>query len=48
MRDTTVDSEPDAHLGPVALAWMSMGQLLTIPMIIFGGLLIFGLFSKGK
>jgi phosphatidylglycerol:prolipoprotein diacylglycerol transferase len=40
--------EPDAHLGPVALAWMTMGQLLTIPMIIFGGLLIFGLFSKGK
>ncbi|MFU8814209.1 MAG: prolipoprotein diacylglyceryl transferase [Pseudomonadales bacterium] len=31
---------PDAHLGFVALDWMTMGQLLSIPMIIFGSLLI--------
>lgn len=28
--------EPDAHLGFVALNWMSMGQLLCLPMILFG------------
>ncbi len=28
--------EPDAHLGMVILEWMSMGQLLSIPMCILG------------
>lgn len=28
--------EPDAHLGFVALNWMSMGQILCLPMILFG------------
>jgi phosphatidylglycerol:prolipoprotein diacylglycerol transferase len=28
--------EPDAHLGAVLLNWMSMGQLLSLPMIIGG------------
>ncbi len=28
--------EPDAHLGPVALNWMSMGQVLSLPMILLG------------
>lgn len=28
--------EPDWHLGFVALDWMSMGQILCLPMIIFG------------
>lgn len=32
--------EPDAHLGPVAFGWMSMGQLLSLPMIV-GGLALF-------
>ena len=32
--------EPDQHLGFVALDWMSMGQLLSLPMIAFGLLLI--------
>ena len=31
--------EPDPHLGAVALGWMSMGQLLSIPLIFFGILL---------
>ncbi|MCP3952912.1 MAG: prolipoprotein diacylglyceryl transferase, partial [Desulfobacterales bacterium] len=38
--------EPDAHLGPVALGWMTMGQLLTLPMIFMGILLFAGVFSK--
>lgn len=28
--------QPDAHLGPVAFQWMTMGQLLSLPMIIGG------------
>ena len=38
--------EPDAHIGPVALGWMTMGQLLTLPMILFGVLLFLGVFSR--
>ena len=32
--------EPDAHLGFIALHWMTMGQLLSIPMALFGIFLI--------
>jgi phosphatidylglycerol:prolipoprotein diacylglycerol transferase len=32
--------EPDAHLGAVALNWMSMGQLLSLPMVLLGGFLL--------
>jgi len=32
--------EPDVHLGFVALDWLTMGQLLSIPMIVIGILLI--------
>lgn len=28
--------EPDAHLGPVALDWMTMGQVLSLPMMLLG------------
>ncbi|HVT63403.1 MAG TPA: prolipoprotein diacylglyceryl transferase [Legionellaceae bacterium] len=28
--------EPDAHLGFIALNWLTMGQLLSIPMFLFG------------
>lgn len=32
---------PDAHLGFVALHWMTMGQILSLPMIIIGAMLIY-------
>jgi phosphatidylglycerol:prolipoprotein diacylglycerol transferase len=32
--------EPDAHLGPVALDWVTMGQLLSIPLIVAGAWLL--------
>jgi phosphatidylglycerol---prolipoprotein diacylglyceryl transferase len=33
---------PDAHLGFVALNWMTMGQILSIPMIVIGiGLVLY-------
>lgn len=28
--------EPDSHLGTVALDWMTMGQVLSVPMMLFG------------
>ena len=28
--------EPDSHLGSVLFGWMSMGQILSVPMIVFG------------
>lgn len=32
---------PDAHLGYLAFGWVTMGQVLTLPMILFGVLLMF-------
>jgi len=32
---------PDAHLGFIALDWMTMGQLLSLPMMAFGGLMFY-------
>jgi phosphatidylglycerol:prolipoprotein diacylglycerol transferase len=32
--------QPDAHIGYVALEWLSMGQLLCLPMILAGLLLL--------
>jgi phosphatidylglycerol:prolipoprotein diacylglycerol transferase len=32
--------EPDAHLGYLALGWVTMGQILSVPMIIFGAWLM--------
>ena len=33
--------EPDAHLGYLALGWVTMGQVLSLPMILFGLWLLF-------
>lgn len=32
---------PDAHLGYLALDWLTMGQILSTPMIIIGSLLVY-------
>ena len=32
---------PDAHLGFLALNWVTMGQILSTPMIIIGALLFY-------
>jgi phosphatidylglycerol:prolipoprotein diacylglycerol transferase len=32
--------EPDAHLGYLALGWVTMGQILSVPMILFGAWLM--------
>ncbi|MGB5831881.1 MAG: prolipoprotein diacylglyceryl transferase family protein, partial [Thiohalocapsa sp.] len=31
---------PDAHIGYLAFDWVTMGQVLTLPMIIAGALLL--------
>lgn len=33
--------EPDEHLGAIAFDWLTMGQLLSLPMIVIGIFLIF-------
>ncbi|MBX2879180.1 MAG: prolipoprotein diacylglyceryl transferase [Granulosicoccus sp.] len=38
--------QPDEHLGFVAFDWMTMGQVLSLPMIIVGGALLF--LSRGR
>lgn len=37
---------PDSHIGYIAFDWFTMGQLLTVPMILIGGLLMFLAYSK--
>jgi len=38
--------EPDAHLGFVALDWLTMGQILSVPMILIGALLMYLAYSR--
>lgn len=33
--------EPDVHLGYLAFGWLTMGQILTSPMVLFGCILLF-------
>ncbi|MEQ6886828.1 prolipoprotein diacylglyceryl transferase [Salicola sp. Rm-C-2C1-2] len=40
--------EPDAHLGFVLLDWMTMGQVLSAPMIVAGGMLLFLAYQQGR
>jgi phosphatidylglycerol:prolipoprotein diacylglycerol transferase len=37
---------PDAHLGYLALDWLTMGQILSTPMIIIGALLVYFAYRK--
>jgi len=37
---------PDAHIGYLAWGWLTMGQLLTVPMLLFGVLLMFLAYRK--
>lgn len=40
--------EPDGHLGFVALDWMSMGQVLSLPMILIGAALLYLAYKNEK
>jgi len=39
--------EPDAHIGYLAFGWLTMGQLLTLPMIVAGSALLLWAYRKG-
>jgi phosphatidylglycerol:prolipoprotein diacylglycerol transferase len=32
--------QPDAHIGYLAFDWLTMGQLLTLPMLLAGAILL--------
>jgi phosphatidylglycerol:prolipoprotein diacylglycerol transferase len=32
---------PDAHLSYLALGWVTMGQILSVPMIVLGAVMLF-------
>jgi len=38
--------EPDAHIGYLAFGWLTMGQVLTLPMMFFGLLFIYMAYRK--
>jgi len=40
--------EPDAHLGFIAMEWLTMGQLLSLPMILIGAALMFFAYKNQK
>ncbi len=40
--------EPDPHLGFLALDWVTMGQLLCVPMILLGGILLALAYTRGN
>lgn len=37
---------PDAHLGYLALDWVTMGQILSTPMILIGGLMVYFAYKR--
>ena len=40
--------QPDAHLGFVALGWLSMGQLLSLPMVLVGAALMLAAYKRER
>lgn len=40
--------QPDADLGFIAFDWLTMGQLLSVPMILIGALLLYLAFNTGS
>ncbi|PCI70238.1 MAG: prolipoprotein diacylglyceryl transferase [Piscirickettsiaceae bacterium] len=39
---------PDAHLGYLAFNWLTMGQILSTPMVLLGGFLMIKAYQKGS
>jgi len=38
--------EPDAHIGYLAFDWLTMGHVLTIPMIVLGAAMLWLAYRK--
>ena len=39
---------PDAHLSYLALGWVTMGQILSVPMIVVGAIMLFMAYRKNQ
>jgi phosphatidylglycerol:prolipoprotein diacylglycerol transferase len=39
---------PDAHIGYLAGGWLTMGHLLTLPMLLAGGVLLALAYRRGE
>jgi phosphatidylglycerol:prolipoprotein diacylglycerol transferase len=39
---------PDAHIGYLAFGWVTLGQVLTAPMIVFGSALLIVAYRRGR
>lgn len=39
--------EPDAHIGYLAFGWLTMGQLLSLPLVVVGGVLLTWAYRDG-
>jgi phosphatidylglycerol:prolipoprotein diacylglycerol transferase len=39
--------EPDAHIGYLAFGWLTMGHVLSAPMILFGALFLWRAYRRG-
>ena len=39
---------PDAHLGYLALDWVTMGQILSTPMILIGAVMVYFAYQAKK
>jgi phosphatidylglycerol:prolipoprotein diacylglycerol transferase len=39
---------PDAHIGYLAFGWVTLGQVLTAPMIVFGAALLIVAYRRGR
>lgn len=40
--------EPDKHLGYIAFDWMTMGQILSVPMVIIGAFMLWKAYRKSS
>lgn len=40
--------EPDAHIGFIALQWLTMGQLLSVPLVLIGLVMLFKAYGQQK
>jgi phosphatidylglycerol---prolipoprotein diacylglyceryl transferase len=38
--------EPDAHIGYLAFGWLTMGQVLTVPMVLAGAVIMFWAYRR--
>ena len=40
--------QPDSHLGYIAFDWLTMGQLLSLPMVAIGAVFMFWAYARSN